>query len=287
MAEALQILILEDYPTDAELIQFELQEAGFIFTSKVVMTEEDFVSAIQEFHPDLILSDYDLPQYNGALALAEARRKCPETPFILVTGAVSEDRAIEILTQGAKDYVLKNRLQQRLVPAVKRALAEAEEHRARKQAEADEQRLLQELQVHQIELEMQNEELKRAQNEAETERKRYRDLYDFSPVGYFTLDSYGVIHQANLTGARMFGVGRSRLTGQQFRCHLLDESYPTFNSFLRKTFEGEYVASCEVSLLKVKREEPTRFVHLSARLSEDRKDCLLAMIDITDRKRVT
>ena len=101
------------------------------------MTEEDFIHEIQEYCPDLILSDYDLPKYNGALALAEARRRCPDTPFILVTGAVGEDRAIEILTQGAKDYVLKNRLQQRLVPAVQRALAEAEEHRARKQAEEE------------------------------------------------------------------------------------------------------------------------------------------------------
>jgi PAS domain S-box-containing protein len=137
MDESLRILILEDNPADAELVQFELQEAGIVFTPKVVMTEEDFVRAIGEFSPDLILSDYDLPKYNGGLALAEARRRCPDTPFILVTGAVTEDRAIDILTQGAKDYVLKNRLNQRLAPAVRRALAEAEEHRARKQAEGD------------------------------------------------------------------------------------------------------------------------------------------------------
>ncbi len=137
MAKPLHILILEDNPCDAELVQVELQEAGLVFTAKVVMTEEGFVRELQAFSPDLILSDYDLPQYNGALALAEARRWLPDTPFILVTGAVSEDRAIEILTQGAKDYVLKTRLQQRLVPAVRRALAEAEEQRARKQAEAE------------------------------------------------------------------------------------------------------------------------------------------------------
>jgi DNA-binding response OmpR family regulator len=137
MAESLRILILEDNPADAELIQFELKQAGFIFTSKVVMTEEDFVRELQEFSPDLIISDYDLPNYNGALALTEAKRRCPDTPFILVTGAITEDRAIEILTQGAKDYVLKSRLEQRLVPAVRRALAEAKEQLARKQAEQE------------------------------------------------------------------------------------------------------------------------------------------------------
>ena len=77
MAESLRILILEDNPTDAELVQFELKEAGLVFTAKVVKTEEDFVHELQAFSPDLILSDYDLPEYNGALALAEASKRCP------------------------------------------------------------------------------------------------------------------------------------------------------------------------------------------------------------------
>ncbi len=135
MSQSLRILLLEDNPADAELIQFELEEAGLVFTAKVVADEGDFVCQLKEFAPDLILSDYDLPRYSGVSALAEARRRCPDTPVILVSGAVTEDRAIEILTQGAKDYVLKTRLQQRLGPAVRRALAEAEEHRARRQAE--------------------------------------------------------------------------------------------------------------------------------------------------------
>lgn len=134
MERPTRILILEDLATDAELIQFELQEAGIAFAPKWVMTENEYLKALQEFSPDLILSDYDLPHYNGAMAMAEARRQCPDIPFILVTGAIGEDRAIEILTQGAKDYVLKNRLQ-RLAPAVQRALAEATDQRARKEAE--------------------------------------------------------------------------------------------------------------------------------------------------------
>ena len=137
MAESHRILILEDNPADAELVQFELQEAGLLFTATQVTSQEDYLQNLQEFPPDLILSDYDLPHYNGALALAEAKINCPDTPFILVSGAVSEDRAIEILTQGAKDYVLKTRLQQRLVPAVRRALAEAAEQKARKKAEIE------------------------------------------------------------------------------------------------------------------------------------------------------
>jgi CheY-like chemotaxis protein len=74
-AEALQINILEDNPTDAKLIQFELQEGGLAFTAKVVMTEKDYLQNLQEYSPDLILSDYDLPKYTGALALAEDKTK--------------------------------------------------------------------------------------------------------------------------------------------------------------------------------------------------------------------
>jgi len=125
MEKHLHILILEDRPIDAELIQFEVEEAGFVFTAKVVMTEEDFLRDLQEFPPDLILSDYDLPQYTGTLALAAARKHCPDVPFILVSGAISEDRAIEILRNGAKGYVKKNNLDQ-LAPVVKRALVENE-----------------------------------------------------------------------------------------------------------------------------------------------------------------
>ena len=284
MAEALQILILEDNPTDAELIQFELQEAGFIFTSKVVMTEEGFVCGLQEFQPDLILSDYDLPRYNGALALAEARKRCPDTPFILVTGAVSEDRAIEILTQGAKDYVLKNRLQQRLVPAVRRALTEAEEHGGRKRAEEDKSRLLQDLQIHQIELECQNKELQRSRDEAEVERERYFDFFDSAPVGFFTLDRGGVILQVNLTGACLLDLERSRLTGRQFRSYVASEFSPTINAFFRKTFDSETINSCEVMLLSGKRGKPSRFVRLQARSSKDGTECRLVMIEATKRK---
>ena len=178
MTDPLRILALEDNPTDAELIRFELEDAGLVITAKLVTNEQDFISGLQEFSPDLVLSDYDLPGYNGALALAETKRTCPDTPFILVTGAVSEDRAIEILTQGAKDYVLKNRLQQRLVPAVLRALAEAEDHRARKQAEADlreAHRTLEErVEIRTAELQAEITARKKMEEELRESEKRFR-----------------------------------------------------------------------------------------------------------------
>jgi diguanylate cyclase (GGDEF)-like protein/PAS domain S-box-containing protein len=190
MAESLRILILEDNPTDAELIQFELQEAGLIFTSETVISENDFIRELQEFSPDLILSDYDLPQYNGALALAEVRSRCPNTPFILVTGAIVEDRAIEILTQGAKDYVLKTRLQQRLVPAVQRAIAEVDDHRARKQAEnelREAHRTLEErVKIRSAELEAEIVARKKVEEMLQESKERLTRLYQKSPIPTFT-----------------------------------------------------------------------------------------------------
>ena len=124
MNKELRILILEDSPADAELEEHELKNAGLVFTSTVVDTREAFLKTLDEFSPDLILSDYDLPSFDGLAALRIAKEKCPDVPFILVSGKVGEEFAIEKLKEGAIDYVLKGNLK-RLVPSVKRALEEA------------------------------------------------------------------------------------------------------------------------------------------------------------------
>jgi CheY-like chemotaxis protein len=126
MNNNLRILILEDRASDADLIEFELHEAGIAFSSQRAATESDYVRALREFSPDLILSDYDLPHYTGSLALIAAKELCPEVPFILVTGAVAEDDGLckEILAHGAKECVLKNHLE-RLAPAVQMILKQS------------------------------------------------------------------------------------------------------------------------------------------------------------------
>ena len=149
---------------------------------------------------------------------------------------------------------------------------------------ADTQKLLQELQIYQIELEMQNEELMRYKEETDTLMAKFLNIYDFAPIGYLTLTPEGSILRVNLTAAGFLGVERSRLTGQRFQLNVSQESYPTFNAFLRKTFESEIIESCEVMLLNGERE--SRFVRLQARSSEDRKDCNLVIIDITDIRRI-
>lgn len=134
MEQEIHILVLEDLPTDAELIERELRRAEINFLARRVATRETFLQTLREFSPDLILADYSLPSFDGISALSMAREKCPEVPFIFVSGAIGEELAIETLKQGATDYVLKQRLS-RLVPSVARALREAEERKARQSAE--------------------------------------------------------------------------------------------------------------------------------------------------------
>ena len=134
MDKELRILILEDDPADAELEEHELRKSGIAFISKQVETKETFQKEIKDFDPDIILSDYNLLSFDGLTALTIAKEKCPHVPFVLVTGVMGEEFAIEILKKGATDYVLKSNLQ-RLVPVVNRALQEAKDKADRKLAQ--------------------------------------------------------------------------------------------------------------------------------------------------------
>jgi signal transduction histidine kinase len=129
----IQILLLEDDATDAELTRFALRKGGLQFGLVRVDTREDYIRQLEEHPPHLILSDYSLPGFNGHDALTIALEKCPGIPFIFVTGTMGEEVAIETLKSGATDYVLKTRLS-RLIPAVSRALQEAQERAAHRRA---------------------------------------------------------------------------------------------------------------------------------------------------------
>jgi len=130
----LRILLLEDNAPHAELVEFFLRQSGLQFHVTRVETREAYVEQIEQHPPDMILSDYALPAFDGYTALAIAKEKVPDTPFIFVTGTMGEEVAIETLKNGATDYVLKTRLA-RLGPAVQRALRESADRRERQRAE--------------------------------------------------------------------------------------------------------------------------------------------------------
>jgi diguanylate cyclase (GGDEF)-like protein len=133
--QTIRILSLEDSELDEELIIRALRHGGLSFVSQRVETGADFAQAIKEFHPDLILLDCKLPTIDGTQALEMAVNLCPEVPVIIVTGTVGEDMLIELMRTGATDFVLKDRISERLVPAVNRAIQEIENLRARHLAE--------------------------------------------------------------------------------------------------------------------------------------------------------
>jgi diguanylate cyclase (GGDEF)-like protein len=124
MTAKLQLVVVEDNVIDAELVARHLAKAGLDVVMHRVQTESELVSALHEKRPDLILSDFSLPQFSGLRALDVARANAPETPFIYVSGTIGEERAIDALRRGATDYVLKTNLS-RLSSAVERALREA------------------------------------------------------------------------------------------------------------------------------------------------------------------
>jgi PAS domain S-box-containing protein len=136
LKNSLRVLILEDVPTDVELVEQELRSAGIEFVSTRVDNQDSFSEALDRFAPEIILSDYSLPAFDGESALSMTLEKAPGVPFIFVTGALGEERAIDLMKSGATDFVLKDRLS-RLPLCVKRALEEVEEKRLRRRAEEE------------------------------------------------------------------------------------------------------------------------------------------------------
>ncbi len=164
----LRVLIVEDEAPHAELVVAELRRAGFAVDWERVETEEAYLDALAR-SPDLVLSDYALPRFNGERALELLRRHGPDVPFIAVTGTIGEDAAVALMRAGAADYFLKDRLA-RLGPAVERILAAWRLRRERRESE-----------------------------------KQYRDLFEQVPIGLYRATPDGRIVDANAALCEMMG----------------------------------------------------------------------------------
>lgn len=134
MREKLKLVILEDQENDLELIKYHVSQMDFNIEVEHASAERSFHDAVNEFKPDLIISDYKLDGYNGLLALDYRNQYCPTIPFIVLTGTLGEELAVEIIKQGATDFVLKNKIST-LPQLILRALREAEQKNAKIEAE--------------------------------------------------------------------------------------------------------------------------------------------------------
>jgi len=151
----IRILFVEDLPSDVDLAVLELRKEKLIFEYTTVCTRRHLIRALKKFKPDLIISDYMMPSFNGLQALKEVKKFNPEIPFILCTGSVNEETAVECIKSGADDYIIKEHMT-RLPFAVKEVL---EQHRIQSDKRASELLL------------KESEELRLAKKEAEAANK--------------------------------------------------------------------------------------------------------------------
>ena len=254
MSDKLKILILEDVPTDAELMVEELAEAGMSFVSKRVATKASFVNAISDFAPDIILSDYSLPSFDGLSALKVARERCPDVPFIFVSGALGEEKAIDLLKKGATDYVLKNRLS-RLEPAVSRALHEVAERRERERAED-------------------------ALKESEV---RYRTIFENTGTATVIVEEDGTIVLSNRQFERMTGHSRSDIEGKRkWTEFVVEADLPKVN--ILKAAGKRSRSSDGYEFRVTNNREGVVNVIANVALVPSTKRVVMSLLDITERK---
>jgi len=217
MNNPIRILIVEDLPTDAELCEREVKQALPQSVFRCVETEDEFLAALETFVPDLILSDYSMPRFDGMTALTLAREHAPETPFIIVTGSTNEETAVACMKAGAWDYVIKEHMR-RLGSAVSAALEQKQVRRERRMATE-------------------------ALHESEA---IHRLLLDTVPVGIFHYDRELRITYCNDLFVKIIQSSRNILVGLDMKT-LKDQSIlPALQRVMtgeQGTYEGPYAAT--------------------------------------------
>ncbi len=180
-----------------------------------------------------------------------------------------------------KDQIMSDSQLLRLKAEEKLKRQESSDNR-HTEMEPDVQRLLHELQVHQIELEMQNEELREANETAESALKKYTMLYDLAPMGYFTLESDGSICDLNFTGAELLKEKRYSLVNSNFKLFISKDSQKVFNDFFSKVYTSGAKESCNIRLGYDG--NPLAFVYIEGVVTGDNRQCLLSVVDISGIK---
>jgi PAS domain S-box-containing protein len=257
MEKPLRILIVEDNKSDVEIEKRLLRKEGILFEDTVVDSKEEFIAALTEFIPDLILCDYSMPRFDGMRALLLRKELAPLTPFILVTGSMNEEVAVECMKAGADDYVIKQNLI-RLVPAIKAVLQNHETIRLRREAE----------------------------NALRLSEERFRSLYENATIGIYRTSPEGQILMANPSMVEMLGYGSFEELAKQ---NVLTEGYA--GSSQRSEFLSKIELTGQVRGLESEwrtHDGSSIFVSESARLFRDADGNIMyyeGMVeDITSRK---
>lgn len=237
MEATLKILAIEDSPADFMLVERHLRQQGMDVECLRVDSAEALVKAINDFSCDLVLSDFSVPSLDFYETFALLQSRLPDLPVILVSGSIGEEQAVELLKLGVCDFVLKDNLA-RLVPAIRRSLKETAAIRARRTAE---QALL----------------------ESET---RFRELFEYSPVAYQSLDESGIFLDVNSRLLELLGYSREELIGTRFCDFWTAATRPGFEEKFA-AFKREGRVKAELELLR--RDGQRIIVLLEGRVQQD------------------
>jgi PAS domain S-box-containing protein len=205
MNKLTKYLILEDNLYDAKLMQLELNKFVKKFDSKIVNTKEQFRESIKTFKPNIILSDYTLGQFNGLEALEIAKLECPDIPFIIVTGSLSEETAVACMKKGAWDYVLKDKLF-KLESTIANVL--------KLKKEIENKKIIEEKLIN--------------------SEKKFKALYNYAPLPYHSLNEDGSFRDVNPAWFRTLGYEKDEIIGTFYKDYLHPDWQPHFEENFTK-----------------------------------------------------
>ncbi len=251
----IKILIAEDLPSDALLNEREARKTFQDVSLKIVDSEKEFIKALTEFKPDIVLSDYNMPGFNGLEALKITEAMSPSTPVIIVTGSVNEETAVECMRAGANNYVLKEQLR-RLGPALQHAMEEKQTKEAH---------------------------LKARQDLIESEQ-RYRLLFDLSPIGVILQNENGFIINVNDHICEMLGYLQHEMIGQHISLIAFESTLDDINKNILDILSGERLQH----ELKTRKKEGeiliTSVTETSIKMPDGTIGIMSIIEDITERK---
>lgn len=257
MGIPLNVLMVEDSKEDSLLILHELKKGGYHdILSKRVYTREAMSKALDTQLWDIILCDYQMPNFDGLNALNLVKEKGLDIPFILVSGAISEEMAIEAMKAGAHDFILKNNLS-RLVPAIKRELKEAKIREERRQT---------------------IKALKESEN-------LYRTIFENTGTAIIIINEDTTIALSNSEVEKMFGYKIDELKGMSWTKFVVKEDIERLLEYKRlRRINNSAPRSYETKI--VDKHGNIRHIHINAALIPETKQTLVSIIDITDRKKI-
>jgi PAS domain S-box-containing protein len=233
----------------------------------------------------LAILDIEMPEMDG-FELAENIRGLKNrdlVPIIFLTAYLSDDlQMFKGYNKGAIDYLTKPVIKDIFLSKVKIFLELDRQKRNLIESKNIIQEAKHELELKQLELNLRNQALVKAQNEIEESRGKYIKLYDFAPTGYFTTNKEGKIYDINLNGASLLGQTSQQLISSDFKKFLGDESRAVFEEFILQVFTGKKHAGCELILTQAN--SKSNYIFLEGALMDDKQTCLFSMSDISDRK---